>query len=198
MHIKRNLSQIDSYLSIPSQSISHLFRSSITKKQNNAEVKQATPLNLEAQNNRSDVFVAARLRECRIVALACEMRLRQVNYKLFIKGLLTVIASLAGVSLFADKRYKAYFDVATVLIAIGLGMHTAGGYDKYQAELREKRKSYHYLVRRLRLFSMAYTWWTGSRKWRSWSSIFRMKLRWAPLFSGTPEFGTRLQPRLTK
>ena len=117
------------------------------------EVEEATPtLNLEAQNNRSDVFVAARLRECRIVALSCEMRLRQVNYKLFTKGLLTVIASLAGVSLFADKRYKAYFDVATVLVAIGSAMHTAGGYDKYQAELREKRKSYHYLVRRYEAF----------------------------------------------
>ena len=77
-------------------------------------MEEATPtLNLEAQNNRSDVFVAARLRECRIEALACEMRLRQVNCNLFTKGLLTVFASLAGVSLFADKRYKAYFDVGS-------------------------------------------------------------------------------------
>eukprot|EP00984_Skeletonema_dohrnii_P023254 scaffold12343_cov77-Skeletonema_dohrnii-CCMP3373.AAC.2 len=161
-------------------------------------MEDAIPLNLEAQNNRGDVFVAARLRECRIEALACEMRLRQVNCKLFTKGLLTVIASLAGVSLFADKRYKAYFDVATVLIAIGLGMHQLEDTTSTRPSLKRKGSLTITWSDVMRLFSMAYTWWTGSRKWRSWSSIIRMKLRCATLISGTPEFGTRLQPRLTE
>jgi hypothetical protein len=112
---------------------------------------EAAPLNREAHNNRGGIFVAARLRECRIEALAHEKRLRQVNYNLLTKGMPTLVASLAGVSLFAEDSYKA-LDIATAIAALLTAMHAAAGCDDYQAELREKRQMYNYLARRYEAF----------------------------------------------